>query len=89
MPSIVESAQVSKEGFGGIAMEHELRQQIAVHHEQLNYSLSVLTKARQELEHCPHNRLRQLRVSLLEASIQIMLENIDTLLNELHGCVLQ
>ena len=60
-----------------------------MYHEQLHRSLSVLNKARQELEHCPDNRLRQLRVSLLEASIQIMIENIDTLLNELRGCVLQ
>ncbi len=70
-------------------MEHRLKEQIAANAEYLNDYLSVLNTARQELEQAPQNRLLQIRVAMLEASIEIMIENIDMLRGQLRNLALQ
>ena len=70
-------------------MEHRLKEQIAANTEYLNDCVAILQSARQELEVAPHNRMLQIRVAMLEASVQIMIENIDMLRVQLKSFTLQ
>ena len=60
-------------------MKHYLKEQIAANAEYLNDYVTALLSAQYVLEEAPLNRLLRIHITMLETSIQIMIENIDML----------